>query len=70
MNDNGENLTTAARIDCQDNQIKLLVDALKDIREMTDPDDEKSYRADDRDGCLDAAFSVADDALAAVGQKP
>ena len=41
-----------------------LLDALKDIRQMTDADDEESYRADDREGCLDAVFATADRIIA------
>lgn len=42
------------------------VRALKEIAEMTDPDDEDNYRADDREGCFDAVYETAAQALAAL----
>lgn len=42
------------------------VAALEDIRKMTDADDDESYRADDREGCLDAVHGRATEALAAI----
>lgn len=36
------------------------------IRMMTDPDDPDSYRADDREGCLDAVHSAASLAMGSV----
>lgn len=41
----------------------LLVDALRTIAEATDPDNPESYRADDREGCLDAVHATATAAL-------
>lgn len=42
---------------------RKLEEALRDIRDATDPDAEASYRADDREGCLDAVFALAREAL-------
>lgn len=40
------------------------VDALlRNIRGMTNADDPRSYRCDDREGCLDTVFSMASKAL-------
>ena len=44
-------------------EIKRLREALKKIRNMTDVDDPDSYRADDREGCLDAVYGEAVDGL-------
>lgn len=41
-------------------------EALKRIKDMTDADNPESYRSDDREGCLDAVFAVASEALAAA----
>lgn len=42
-----------------------LIEALKDIRQCTDPNStEENYRADDTEGCLDTAFAIADRILA------
>lgn len=44
--------------------------ALEKIQRMTDADDDESYRADDREGCLDAVYGTAETALAkARGDK-
>lgn len=45
-------------------EVERLKDALRRIRRMTDADDPDSYRCDDREGCLDAVFGVASEALA------
>ena len=37
--------------------------ALESIAAMTDADDDGSYRADDREGCLDTVYAVAKAAL-------
>jgi len=37
----------------------VLYCAMRLIVERTDPDSEDSYRADDREGCLDTAHSIA-----------
>ena len=42
----------------------ILIEALKEIAEMTDPDDPDSYRADDPQGCLDTINYVAAMAIA------
>lgn len=47
-------------------ETRVLVEALADIREHTDPDGLDNYRSDDREGCLDAVFARADRALAAL----
>jgi hypothetical protein len=47
-----------------------LVEVLRQIKHATDPCDETSYRADDREGCLDSTHSVATTALAKIGAKP
>ncbi len=41
-----------------------LLEALESIAQMTDADDPESYRADDREGCLETVFSVARKAIA------
>lgn len=38
-------------------------EALKDIAEATDADNPESYRADDREGCLDTVHAIAASAL-------
>lgn len=45
--------------------------ALQSIKDMTDVDNPDSYRADDREGCLDTVFAAASEALAAgdTGEK-
>ena len=51
------------------NSHDVLVDALKRIREHTDPEPaSENYRADDREGCLDTVFSIATDTLEAAGE--
>lgn len=47
-----------------------LVAALRAIAQMTDPDDPDSYRADDREGCLDTVQDTARAALAAWDAAP
>lgn len=47
-----------------------LVEALDAIREMTDPDDEDNYRADDREGCFDTVFETARTALSRARNTP
>jgi len=42
---------------------KMLLDALKVIREHTDADQFDSYRCDDREGCLDTIYAIADEAI-------
>lgn len=39
-------------------------ESLEKIAAFTNPDDENSYRADDREGCLDTVYSTAKSALA------
>lgn len=41
-----------------------MLEALRNIMQMTDADDPDSYRADDREGCLEACFATARDAIA------
>lgn len=43
--------------------VRRLRDALRQITQMTDADDGKSYRCDDREGCLDAVHAAALSAL-------
>ena len=43
--------------------ISKLLEALRDIAEMTDPDKPGNYRGDDREGCLDTVFAVASEAI-------
>ena len=43
--------------------LKRMETVIKDIAEMTDPDDPESYRADDREGCFDTVFYKASTAL-------
>jgi hypothetical protein len=45
-------------------ELDRLRDALERIKAMTDADNPNSYRADDREGCLDTVFAVASQALA------
>lgn len=40
-----------------------LKEALQDIADATNPDDPESYRADDREGCLDTVQHIAVSAL-------
>lgn len=42
--------------------------ALQEIADDADPDNGKNYRADDREGCLDAVFFTARAALATPTQ--
>jgi hypothetical protein len=44
-------------------EIERLRDALMEIKDMTNVEDDESYRCDDREGCLDAVFATATDAL-------
>lgn len=44
----------------------VLEEALRDIQQMTDPDDEDNYRADDREGCFDTVFETAKRALSST----
>lgn len=41
-----------------------LLEALERIAQHTDPDDPESYRADDREGCLDTVQAIAAAAIA------
>ncbi len=41
-------------------RFNIMVKIIKDIREMTDPDDPDSYRNDDPHGCLDSIFVMVD----------
>ena len=47
-----------------------LVATLTDIRSATNADDPESYRADDREGCLDTVFAIADRALSRATKEP
>jgi len=49
---------------------KALLAALRDIAEMTDPDNPDSYRSDDREGCLDTVHAKATAAIAAAEPTP
>jgi small-conductance mechanosensitive channel len=40
-----------------------LLEALKTIEEHTNPDSADNYRADDREGCLDAVYETAQAAI-------
>lgn len=42
--------------------LKLCADQLSTIRIANDPDDEDSYRSDDREGCLDWTHAAAAEA--------
>jgi hypothetical protein len=42
--------------------LTLCADQLAQIRAANDPDDADSYRADDREGCLDWTFAAAEEA--------
>lgn len=44
--------------------VEAMRQALKDIAEHTNPDDDDNYRADDREGCFDTVYAIA--ALAAA----
>jgi hypothetical protein len=48
-------------------EVARLREALISIRSMTNADDPESYRCDDREGCLDSVYSVADAALRGNG---
>jgi hypothetical protein len=50
-------------------RIAELEAALRSIAENTDADDPESYRADDREGCLDTVNGVANAALAGQYQR-
>lgn len=50
-------------------EIERLRDALQRIKDMTDADNPDSYRADDREGCLDTVFAVASRTLAVGDSK-
>lgn len=52
-----------AQIKRRDDEIERLRSVLQDIAEMTDADNPESYRADDREGCLDTVFGVATESL-------
>ena len=48
----------------------VMLAVLRDIFDATNADGENSYRADDREGCLDFVHSIARDAIAkAEGRK-
>ncbi len=48
-----------------------LLEALRSIAAMTNPDDPESYRSDDREGCLDSVQALAASAIAkAQGGQP
>lgn len=55
--------THTAELAAGEAEIARLRTALQDIAENTDPDNGESYRADDREGCLDAMFATASAAL-------
>jgi hypothetical protein len=42
--------------------MKPLVEALSCVIAHTDPDNPNSYRADDREGCLDTVYAISDKA--------
>jgi hypothetical protein len=46
---------------CDD--VAILLDVLQRIARHTDPDDPTSYRADDREGCLETVHQIARDAV-------
>ncbi len=48
-----------------ESQVKALIEAVRDIAEMTNPDDPESYRNDDPHGCLEAVYTTASDATTA-----
>jgi hypothetical protein len=45
-------------------EVERLRAARQSIIDMTDADNPDSYRADDREGCLDTVFATASEALA------
>jgi hypothetical protein len=44
-------------------RMEELQNVLKEIAQHTDPDDSGSYRADDREGCLDTVHHLASTAI-------
>lgn len=52
-------LEAAAALTSLEAERDRLREALQEIAEMTDPDQPDSYRADDREGCLDAVHARA-----------
>lgn len=50
-------------------EFKPLVEALDQIAAHTNPDDENSYRADDREGCLDTVYALGAKALSDARAK-
>lgn len=49
--------------------VNALREALARVRDATDADNPESYRSDDREGCLDTVFSIADAALSAFPEQ-
>lgn len=49
-------LSTLTSLEAERDRLR---EALQEIAEMTDPDQPDSYRADDREGCLDAVHARA-----------
>ena len=47
-----------------------LLEALQEIARHTDPDSDDSYRADDREGCLDTVHYLASTAIAKATEIP
>lgn len=60
-----ESIAAAVPAQARAPDVVTLRDALQSIRDMTDADNDESYRCDDREGCLDTVFAVASRALAA-----
>lgn len=65
---NGETSDTAAQriydLACTlELELAEALEALTQIHINTNADDPESYRADDREGCLDAVFAIADKVL-------
>jgi hypothetical protein len=62
---NGATVNAALdRAEKAEKQRDQLLEEIKSIRDMTDADDPDSYRSDDREGCLDTVFGVANEAVA------
>jgi|GEM_PF-3964836 len=51
--------TVLSALSSQSQAAEGMAKALAEIARMTDPDDPKSYRSDDREGCLDAVQHIA-----------
>jgi hypothetical protein len=50
-------------------RMEELQNVLKEIAQHTDPEDSDSYRADDREGCLDTIHHLASTAMSKGNRK-